>query len=169
MENLRLLFKGKEAQIYPTARIVQPQNLLLDDYAVISDFCFVLAGTYTKIGKYSRLAPYAMITGGGEAYIHDYVDISYGAKILTGSDDIYGGYLSLPKVPAEQRKITRGRIEIHSYAYIGINTIIYPGVTIAEGAMTEPNTIVKSNLEPWIVYGGEECKKIGIRKKLLVK
>lgn len=166
MENLPLLYKGKEAEIYPMARIIQPENLLIDDYAVISDFCFVLAGTYTKIGKYSRLAPYAMITGGGEAYIHDYVDISYGAKILTGSDDIYGGYLSLPKVPAEKRKITRARVEIHAYAYIGTNSIIYPEVTIGEGAMTEPNTIVKQNLEPWTVYGGITCEKLGKRKRV---
>lgn len=164
MQTEPLLYKGTGAEIFPTAKIVQQNNLLLDDYAVISDFCFVLAGTYTKIGKYSRLAPYAMITGGGETYIHEYVDISYSAKILTGSDDIYSGYLSLPKVPAEQRKITRGRVEIHSYAYIGINTIIYPGVTIAEGAMTEPNTIVKQNLEAWTIYGGAACTKLGKRK-----
>lgn len=106
MEGLTLLCKEKEAHIFPMARIIKPENLLLDDYAVISDFCFLLAGTYTKIGKHSRLAFYAMITSGGEAYIHEYVDISYGAKILTGSDDIYVGYLSLPNVPAEQRKIT---------------------------------------------------------------
>jgi hypothetical protein len=106
-----------------------------------------------------------MITGGGETYIHDYVDISYGAKILSGSDAIYEGFLSLPKVPPELRKLKRQRVEIHSYAYIGINTIIYPGVTVGEGALTEPNTVVKSNLEPWMVYGGESCAKMGKRKK----
>lgn len=164
MEALPLLYRGKESQIYPLTRIVHPENLLLDDYAVISDFCFVLAGTYTKIGKYSRLAPYVMITGGGETYIHDYVDVSYGSKILTGSDDIYDGYLSLPNVPAERRKISRGRVEIHAYAYIGINSVIYPGITIGEGALTEPNTIVKQNLEPWTIYGGFNCMKLGKRK-----
>lgn len=167
MEQLKLLYRGLDSEIYPLSRIVQPENLLLDDYAVISDFCFVIAGTYTKIGKYSRLAPYAMITGGGETYIHDYVDISYGAKILSGSDDVYAGYLSLPKVPAENRKITRQRVEIHAYAYIGINTIIYPGVTIGEGALTEPNTIVRENLEPWTIYGGADCRKLGKRKRVI--
>ena len=167
MDNL--LYKGIESEIFPLARIIQSENLLLDDYAVISDFCFVLAGIYTKIGKYSRLAPYSMITGGGETYIHDYVDISYGAKIISGSDAVYDGYLSLPKVSPELRKLKRQRVEIHNYAYIGINTIIYPGVTIGEGAITEPNTVVKSNLEPWTIYGGNECKKLGKRKKIAVE
>ncbi|MCH8567402.1 MAG: hypothetical protein LAT67_04035 [Balneolales bacterium] len=162
----QLLYNGKESIIYPTAKIIAPEKLLLDDYAVICDFCFVMAGIYTKIGKYSRLSPYSMITGGGETYIHDYVDISYGAKIISGSDDIYSGYLSLPRIPSNQRKICRQRIEIHSYAYIGIHSIIFPGITIGEGAVTEPNTIVKTNLEPWTIYSGENCKKIGIRKRL---
>lgn len=165
----KLLYKGIDAEIYPMARVIQPEHLLLDDFAVISDFCFVMGGIYTKIGKYSRLAPYSMITGGGETYIHDYVDISYGSKILSGSDDIYGGYLSLPNVPSEKRNITRQRVEIHNYAYIGINTIIYPGVTIGEGAMTEPNTIVKEKLESWTIYGGSDCKKLGKRKRADVK
>jgi hypothetical protein len=60
MDNL--LYKGNQSEIYPLARIIQPENILLDDYAVISDFCFIIGGIYTKIGKYSRLAPYSMIT-----------------------------------------------------------------------------------------------------------
>ena len=169
METEPLLYRGINSQIYSFARIIEPGKLLLDDHAVISDFCFVMAGITTKIGKYSRLAPYSMITGGGEAYIHDYVDISYGVKIITGSDAVYDGYLSLPNVDPESRKIKRQRVEIHNYAYIGINTIIYPGVNIGEGAITEPNTIVKSNLEPWTVYGGAECKKLGMRKQFFEK
>lgn len=162
------LYKGNNTTIHSLAKVIGENCLFIDDYAVISDFCFILCGKYTRIGKYSRLAPYSMITGGGETFINDYVDISYGVKILTGSDDIYNGYLSLPNVPAEKRNITRQRVEIHTYAYIGINTIIYPGVTIGEGALTEPNTIVKENLEPWTIYGGADCRKLGKRKRTVL-
>jgi acetyltransferase-like isoleucine patch superfamily enzyme len=166
MDSDLYLYKGINSQVYGYSRIIYPQNLLIDDYAVISDFCFILAGIYTKIGKYSRLAPYAMITGGGETYIHDYVDVSYGVKIISGSDAVYDGYLSLPNIAPELRNLKRQRVEIHKFSYIGINSIIFPGVTIGEGVLTEPNTVIKNNLEPWTIYGGSDCSIIGKRKKL---
>ncbi len=82
------LYFGNDSVVYPLAKIIHPENIFLEDKAIISDFCFILASKYIKIGKYAHLAPYSMITGGGEVTIGNFVEISYGAKIISGTDDI---------------------------------------------------------------------------------
>jgi len=160
----QFLYFGKKVCIYSTAKIVSPENLFLDDHSIISDFCFILATGFTKIGKYSRLAPYSSITGGGQVYIGDFTDISYGVKIISGSDDILGPYLFSPTVPKEDRNIIRDQIQISNYSFIGSNSIIYPGVKIGEGVVVNPGTIVKNDLEPWSIYGEASCHLLGKRK-----
>ncbi|MGD8779544.1 MAG: hypothetical protein PVH88_11360 [Ignavibacteria bacterium] len=158
------LYLGKNSKIYPTAKIINPKNLFLDDYSIVSDFTFILASKFVKIGKYSNLAPYSMITGGGDVIINDFVDISYGVKIISGKDDIFGESLFTPSVPIELRNVERSNIEIGKLSFIGANSIIYPDVKIGEGVIVNPGTIVKYNLKSWHIYEGADCNLLGIRK-----
>ncbi|MHB2153598.1 acyltransferase [Calditrichota bacterium GD2] len=158
------LYMGRESKIYPLAKIIYPQNLFLDDFAIIDDFCFILASKFIKIGKYSHMAPYSMITGGGEVYIEDFVEISYGAKIISGTDDIFGEYLFTPSIPEEFRNVNRDRVTIGRFSFIGANSIVYPGVRIGEGVIVNPGTIVKQNLKSWGIYEGPDARLIGKRK-----
>jgi acetyltransferase-like isoleucine patch superfamily enzyme len=158
------LYYGKGARIYSSAKIINAENIFIDDFAIISDFCFVLAGAYLKLGKYSRLGPYCLISGGGDVHIDNFADLSYGAKIITGSDDLFGNSLITPSVPAEFRKIKTQPVTIGKHAFIGANSIIYPGVTIGEGAIVNPATIVHKSLESWSIHGGPSCAYLGKRQ-----
>lgn len=158
------LYFGKESRVYPLAKIINPEYIFLDDYSIISDYCFIYAGKYIRIGKYSNLSPYSLITGGGEVYIGNFVEISFSVKIISGTDDIFGKSLFTPSVPANFRNIKRLNVEIGDYVFIGANSIVYPGVKIGEGVIINPGTIVKNNLRSWNIYEGPECKLIGKRK-----
>lgn len=158
------LYHGKNVSVYPTAKIIFPNNLFIDDNAIISDFCFVLASKYVRIGKYSNLSPYSLITGGGEVYIGNFVEISFSVKIISGTDDIFGKSLFTPNVPSNFRNTKRLNVEIGDFVFIGANSIVYPGVKIGEGVIINPGTIVKRNLQSWNIYEGPECKLIGKRK-----
>ncbi|MBK7107099.1 MAG: acyltransferase [Ignavibacteriae bacterium] len=162
--NTEFLYFGKEVKIYSSSKIINPLNIFLDDYSIISDFCFILASKYVRIGKYSNLSPYSLITGGGEVYIGNFVEISFSVKIISGTDDIFGKSLFTPSVPTKLRNTKRLNIEIGDYVFIGANSIIYPGVKIGEGVIVNPGTIVKKNLQAWNIYDGSECKLIGKRK-----
>ena len=109
------------------------------------------------------MAPYSLITGGGSVFIEDFVDISYGVKIISGSDDIFGDSLFTPSVPSSMRKIQHQNVTIQKYTFIGANSIVYPGVTIGEGAIIHPGTIVNHDLKPWSIYGGFDCRSLGNR------
>lgn len=151
---------------------MDPARLFLDDFAIIDDFAFLMATGGIHIGKYAHFCPYSMLSGGGSLRVGDFSEIFYGAKIITGSDEIFGPFLFTPSVPQELRKVTRSSVDIGDLCFIGANAVIYPGVRIGEGAIVTPGTIVKSNLAPWRVYEGSDCKSVGIRKgkeELLLK
>jgi acetyltransferase-like isoleucine patch superfamily enzyme len=90
----------------------------MDDNAIISDFVFILAEKYLKIGKYSRIGPQSILTGGGEILIGDFVDISYAVKIISVTDDIYGEYLITPCVPSQFRNVYHKKVVIRNYSFI---------------------------------------------------
>ena len=53
-----------------------------------------------------------------------------------------------------------GKVLIKKGAFIGMNTVIMPGVTIGEGAVVAAGSVVTKDVEPLTVYGGVPAKKI---------
>jgi len=68
-------------------------------------------------------------------------------------------------MPDGCNEIEYGNVIIENDVYIGANSVIMPGVTIHEGAVVGSNCFVNKDLEPWRIYVGSPCKKVGIRKK----
>ncbi len=156
---------GEGAIVHPLAKIIAREHLFLDDHAIIGDFAFVNASGYVRLGKYSHLAPHALIVGGGIVHVGDFSEVSYGAKIIAGTDDIMGPHLFTPGVPAEHRRIERGAGRYPgSFVAIGANCIVYPGVTVGDGAVVMPGTIVRASLKAWHVYDGPSCDPVGKRQ-----
>lgn len=130
---------GEKIRIYPTAKIIKPENLELGSNVTIGDFCFINAGKHTLIGDNSQLNAYSSIIGGGETNILNDVCISYYAILLSGTDTPHGRFMVDAK-PLSQRKVVRGKITIKSGAFIGAHSIITvseknPDVTIGSGAV----------------------------------
>ena len=53
-----------------------------------------------------------------------------------------------------------GNIEINCDAWIGTGAIIYPGVSIGEGAVVAAGAIVTKNVLPFTIVGGAPAKYI---------
>lgn len=49
-----------------------------------------------------------------------------------------------------------------------VNSIVLPGVSLAEGTSVGALSVVRKNTEPWSVYLGNPAKKIKNRKKDLL-
>ena len=84
--------------------------------------------------------------------------------MLTSTYKLDGLY-SIEHLPDTCRATKYGDITIMDDAYIGANCTIMPGVNIGEGAVVGANALVNKNLDPWGVYVGTPCKKIGERQK----
>lgn len=155
---------GKDVKIFPYAKIIHKNaNIKIDDFAQIDDFVFINAGKMCLIGKFTHIASFTSIFGGGEFILEDFAGLSSGCRIVTGSDDFSGGFLSNPTIPAKFKNVVLDRVVIKKHAIIGTNSVILPGVTVGEGATVGAGCVVNKDLEPWGIYIGSSAKKIGER------
>lgn len=165
-DNLRskLKYCGKDVVLYPMAKMIRAEHAELDDCSRILDNVFVDAGKELKLGKYSMLTWFCLVEGGAKTHIGDRVFVGPGTKILTSTYKL-NGVFTAEHLPDEYQEIMYGDITIEDDAYVGANCTIMPGVTIHEGAVIGANALVTKDVEPWGIYVGSPCKKIGERQK----
>ncbi|MDF3131252.1 acyltransferase [Kiritimatiellaeota bacterium B1221] len=152
------------ATIYDQARIVgNRENFSLGAHSQIDDFVFCYTGARCEIGRNVHISSFCSIIGGGELVMEDFSGLSAGCRLITGSDDFTGPWLTNPTVPAEFTHVLRGKIRICRHAVLGTNAVVYPGVTIGEGAAVGAGCLVRKDLEPWTIYAGTNPKPVGKR------
>lgn len=121
---------SKTCGIYGSARIWDPHNLEMGDYACIGP----------RVNCYSM----AKITLG------DYALVSQGAHLCTGTHDIDDRSFQLKAEP----------IVIGNKAWIAADAFVGPGVTVGDGAVLGARGVAGSDLAPWTVYVGNPAKAI---------
>jgi len=158
--------RGKNVTIYPFAKIVHNgTNFSVDDYSQIDDFVFINAGKMCKIGRFTHISSFSSIIGGGEFVLDDFAGLSAGCRIVTGSDDFNGGFLSNPTVPMKYKNVVLDRVTIGKHAILGTNVIVLPGVVIGEGVTVGAGCVVTKDLAPWGIYLGSTARRVGERDR----
>jgi len=159
-----LKYCGEGVRLFPLCKMIRANNAELDDRCQIFDYVFIDAGKSLKIGKYSTLTWNVLIEGGANTKIGDRVFLGPGTKLLTSTYKL-NGYYTAEHLPEGCQDTEYGDITIEDDAYIGANCTLMPGVFIGEGAVVGANSLVTKDLEPWGIYVGTPCKKIGERQK----
>lgn len=160
---------GKEAVVYPLAKIVKPEVVEIGEHSKIDDYVFLNGGKGIKIGRYVHIASFVSVIGGGEFIAEDYSAVAAGARIITGSDRYQGGKRMSAALPLEQRNVLVGKVVLKKDAFIGTNVVVHPNVTIGEGAIIGSNSLVLKDVEPWTINVGSPCKDVGKRPKVTVE
>jgi acetyltransferase-like isoleucine patch superfamily enzyme len=157
------------AKVYPWARIIQNgSNFSVGDHSQIDDFAFINAGKACRIGRFVHIASFVSIIGGGEFSIGDFSGFSAGCRVITGTDDYLGPYLTNPTVPREFGNYLISHVTIGEHVIVGTNAVIFPGVTIGDGAAVGACAVVRRDLPAWGVYGGDGARKIGERDRVAI-
>ena len=159
-----LKFCGEGVRLYPLCKMIRAENAELDNNCQIFDNVFIDAGKSLKIGKYSTVTWQVIIEGGAKTKIGDRVFVGPGTKLLTSTFKLNGFY-AVEHLPEGCQETEYGDIILEDDAYIGAACTIMPGITIGEGAVVGTNSLVNKDLEPWGIYVGTPCKKIGVREK----
>ena len=160
----KLRFCGEGVRLYPLCKMIRAENAELDNNCQIFDNVFIDAGKRLRIGKYTTLTWGVLIEGGAETYLGDRVFLGPSTKLLTSTYKIQGFY-TVEHLPEGCQETEYGNITIKDDAYLGANCTVMPGITIGEGAVVGSNSLVTKDLEPWGIYVGTPCKKIGQREK----
>jgi acetyltransferase-like isoleucine patch superfamily enzyme len=153
---------GKGVVISPGAEIVGAKNIYLDDFVCLGKKAqFYAPEGYIKIGKRCHIS--AWILGQGGVEIGNYVAAS--GAIISASDSHQGGFrMAGPMLPPDQRNVRKAKVVIEDDAFIGLYSIVLPGVTVGQGAIVGPHSLVVRNVKPWTVVMGSPATVIGERE-----
>ena len=158
---------GKNAKIYSTAKIINPENLSLGDESIIADFCFIYAvGRGIYIGNFCNITEHCIIQAGGQVKLGNFVGLGPRTTILAASDDYEGnGFIGLGIFGDKYRKTVFKDVIIEKHAHIGMGCIIMPGVTIGEGCSIGSGSLVTKSMPAWTICYGSPCKPIRPKPK----
>lgn len=102
------------------------------------------------VGTNPGYNPGIYVQGTGKLLFGNYTTVGQNTGILSGSHDVY-----------DHRILTKNETRIGSYCWIGMNSIILPGVVIGDNVVVAAGSVVtKSFPEGNCVIGGVPAKKI---------
>ena len=165
----RMGFKsvGKHVKISRHATVYDCHRIELGDYARIDDFC-VISGK-VKIGSFVHITPMCLIAGGEPGIvISDFCTLAYGVKMFSQSDDYSGATLTNSLIPKRYKNEIFNPIILDRHVIVGTNTVIFPGVHIAEGCAIGAMSLLTKSTDPWGVYFGTPAYRKKDRKKDLL-
>jgi len=154
---------GKNVLVSRKCSIYNAEQIILGDNVRIDDFC-LLTGNI-KIGSYVHISAFSALYGAGGIIIGNYCGLSPRSIIFSATDDFSGESMISPMVPEELTNVKKETVFMEDFSQLGASTVVMPGVSIKEGAVTGINTLVKDNLEEWTINAGTPAHKLKNREK----
>jgi galactoside O-acetyltransferase len=160
---------GRQVTLHPHCVFIGADRLHIGNHVVVSEFTWIHAGATTVLGSFVHLANHTSIAGGGLCLLEDFVGLSAGARLVTGSELLHGEGLTNPTVPAAFRAVRRSFVHLERHAFLGTNAVVHPGVTIGEGAVVGSGAVVTRDVAPWTINAGMPARRIGTRDSRVMK
>ena len=159
---------GSNVRISDKASIYNPEDIEIGNNSRIDDFCVISGNIY--IGRNVHIAVFCNVAGGEKGItFEDFSGLAYGCHVFTQSDDYSGRTLTNPTVPDKYKREMKKAIVIGRHSIVGTNSLIFPGVVLAEGTSVGGLSMVTKSTEEWSVYFGNPAKRIKARKRDLLK
>lgn len=167
LESLGFASLGANVLISDKASIYNAEHIEIGDFSRIDDFC-VLSGR-VRIGRNVHIAVFCNVAGGSEGVIlDDFSGLAYHCQVFSQSDDYTGRTMTNPTVPTRFKAETKRAVHIQRHCIVGANSMILPGVTLAEGTSVGAMSMVTKSTEPWSVYFGIPARRLKERRKDLL-
>jgi len=168
LENLNFKRLGKNVKVSKNACIYDHSLIEIGDNSRIDDLCVVSGNV--MIGRNVHIAPMCLIAGGEEGvFLEDFTGMAYGAKVFSQSDDYTGETLTNPTIPKDFKKEIKIKTVLMKHCILGTNSIVLPGVILAEGTAVGAMSLVTKSTESWGMYFGTPAKRYKNRKKDMLK
>jgi len=167
MQQKEEITHGMDVRISDRAEITRPHLVKMGSHIAIDTGVYI--STAMDIGDYVHIAPYVCIIGGANAKLimHDFTNISAGCKIICAGESFKAGLFS-PIVPIEYREVINKMVIFNRFSAVGVNTVVMPGVILAEGSVVGAGSVLTKDTEPWTIYVGSPARPIGERDSWLI-
>ncbi|QJE00894.1 acyltransferase [Massilia forsythiae] len=170
-EDLKLIgFKavGRNVKVSDKAAIYAPELIEIGDNSRIDDFC-IISGK-VSIGRHVHIAPHCLVAGGELGItMGDFSGLAYFVQVFSQSDDYSGKTMTNPTVPKEYKNEYKAAVHLGRHVIIGAGSVIFPGVTVAEGCSVGALALVNKSTEAWGIYLGNPARRLRDRSRDLLK
>jgi len=167
LKTLGLKTYGNGVLISRYCRIYGAEEVSIGDNVRIDDFC-ILSGKIT-LGNNIHISAYCALYGSYGIEFKDNSGCSARTTIYSAMDDFSGDYLVGPMQPKEYVRVSGGKVTIEKYVQIGANCIVFPNITIGEGAVIGALSLINKDISRWTINAGIPTKIIRNREKGLLK
>jgi galactoside O-acetyltransferase len=164
LEALGVICAGDDVRIHTSVVIINLEALRIGNHVRIDPFCLLSASGKIALGDHIHIAAHCSLIGAAGIELEDFTGVSHGARLFSAADDMSGTYLTGPTVPNALRNVQSGPIKLKRHAVVGTNAVIFPGVTIGEGAIIGALSLVREDVPAWEIWAGLPAKRIGIRE-----
>jgi acetyltransferase-like isoleucine patch superfamily enzyme len=157
---------GEDVFMNSNVEITRPELCRIGNHVAI-DYGFYCT-TKLTIGDYVHISPHVAVIGGKNTSltVEDFCFLSVGSKYICGSETFKGEGLIGPLIPEEfQDEQQLWPITLCRFSGALANSVVLPGVTMAEGSVLGANSLLKEDTEPWTVYAGNPARPIRKRSE----
>jgi len=160
LKELGFKYIGKNVKVSRYARIYKPEVISIGDYSRIDDFSILSGGKGVAIGRFCHISCFSCIFAGAGVEFGDFSGVSGGVCVYSESDDFSGKSLAGPAIPIEFKTHYKSKpVVIGRHVLVGPQTVILPGVTLAEGvAIGAQSLVTRSCRKPWSQYMGSPAR-----------
>ncbi len=160
---------GRNSLIDIGVSIFNPGNVQIGDGTHIDSYVKIEGGGPVRIGSYNHIASFTILAGRGGLTTGDYVGISAGSMLYSASNHYTDGlsekyYIMSACAPADRQFVKERPVVMEDHSFIGMNTIVLPGVRIGEGVVVGAGAIVTDDVPPWTVAVGTPARVIKERR-----
>lgn len=149
--------------VYEPTVILKPEMVEIAKTARVDSFCKLEGGKGLVIGEYVHIASFSHLNvGGGKTIFEDHSTCSSGCRIGSATPDWSYLYASAAE-PSEHRHTRYYLNRICCFAILFMGVVVVPGVTIGEGSVVKPGSVVYEDVEPWTIVQGNPARVVGQR------
>jgi dTDP-4-amino-4,6-dideoxy-D-glucose acyltransferase len=160
---------GTDVRIDRSARIYGSERLELGDHVRIDAFSVLSCGAGgVSLGSYVHLGAFCFLAGAGRIELDDFAGLSGRVSIYSSNEDYSGASLTNPTVPDELRGVTDAPVRLGRHAIVGAGSVVLPGVAIGEGAAVGAMSLVRRDVPPFTIVGGNG-RVLGERRRDLLE
>jgi dTDP-4-amino-4,6-dideoxy-D-glucose acyltransferase len=161
---------GQDVRIDRSVVLLNPAGIRIGEHTRIDAFCLISAfGPGISIGRNVHIAAGVYIYGGGGVVIEDFAGVSARCVIYSTNDDYSGEHLTGPTLPLEFTAVTAAPVHIGRHAVVGAGSIVLPGVTFGQGAVTGALSLIKRDVGPFTVVAGVPARSVKPRSQRLLE
>jgi acetyltransferase-like isoleucine patch superfamily enzyme len=157
---------GGNVRVAKNATIIGLNNIELGDNIRIDGNVVISAHTGSlTLGSYIHIGGGCYLGCAGGITLSDFVGLSQGVRIYSGTDDYTGKYLTNPTIPRKYSKVKLAPVSLGRHVIVGSGSVVLPGATIGEGSSVGALSLVTKSLDEWGVYFGSPAKRLKSRSK----